>query len=308
MQHRRLPTIYSAMNLKKPKFDAASFRFEGGRTRLSLRDTPTRIEPFYRDEADRTRQLDALTARIDQRQNEMHADEHYGLLVLFQAMDAGGKDSSIRHVFSGVNPSRFRVGEFKKPSKQDLAHDFLWRFWKELPERGYIGIFNRTYYEEVLVEKVHRERLTESSLPPNLVANPDELWKERYLDIRNFEDYLFRNGFLLIKIYLHVDKQEQGQRLINRLRDTEKQWKLSESDLEERQHWDEYIQAYEEAINATATKRCPWYIIPSDDRANQQLIIARIVTEVLDSLPIEFPTRDDKEARRLIREIERQDK
>jgi len=295
------------MNLKKPKLDAASFRFEGGRTQLKLRQTPTRLEPFYRDEADRTRQMDALTARIDQRQNEMHAHQHYGLLVLFQAMDAGGKDSSIRHVFSGVNPSRFRVAAFKKPGKEDLAHDFLWRFWKQLPERGYIGIFNRTYYEEVLVEKVHPERLLESALPEELVAHPDRLWPERYADIRNFEDYLVRNGFPVVKLFLHVDKREQGQRLISRLRDTEKQWKLSPSDLEERQHWDQYLSAYEEAINATATRRCPWYIIPSDDRANQQLIIAQIVAEILEGLPITFPEKDEKEAQSLIREIEKQD-
>jgi len=296
------------MNLKSPKFTAASFRFEGGRTRLNLQQVPTGIQAFYKDEADRRRVMDELTARMDQLQNEMHAHERYGLVVLFQAMDAGGKDSSIRHVFAGINPSRFKVAAFKKPSKQELAHDFLWRFWQELPERGYIGIFNRTYYEEVLVERVHPERLSESQIPDEFLQDPDQLWKERYADMAHFEDYLHRNGFRVIKFFLHVAKEEQGQRLINRLSDSEKQWKLSESDLEEREHWDAYLDAYDDMLNATATRRCPWYIIPSDDRANQQLIIARIMVEILESLPIEFPQRDDKEAKKLIGIIRKQDR
>ncbi len=288
------------------KLNTSTFRFDGTRP-YSSKNTPTLIDPFYTDEDDRAHQLDALSDRMDQAQNQMHADEKYGLVVLFQAMDAGGKDSSIRHVFKGVNPSRFQVASFKKPGKEDLAHDFMWRFWKKLPERGYIGIFNRTYYEEVLALKVHPERLEESSIPEEFLKNETKLWKERYVDITYFEDYLHRNGFRVVKFYLHVSKQEQGQRLINRLKDSEKQWKLSDSDLEEREDWDAYMQAYEDAINATATKTCPWYVIPSDDRANQQLIIAHIMAEVLESLPVAFPQRDDKEAERLIKAIEKQD-
>ncbi|TAE28143.1 MAG: polyphosphate kinase 2 family protein [Cytophagales bacterium] len=288
------------------KLNTSAFRFDGTRP-YSSKNTPTLIDPFYRDETDRAHQLDALSDRMDQAQNQMHAHEKYGLVVLFQAMDAGGKDSSIRHVFKGVNPSRFQVASFKKPGKEDLAHDFMWRFWKKLPERGYIGIFNRTYYEEVLALKVHPERLAESSIPEEFMENLNKLWKERYADITNMEDYLHRNGFRVVKFYLHVSKQEQGQRLINRLKDSEKQWKLSDSDLEEREDWDAYMQAYEDAINATATKTCPWYVIPSDDRANQQLIIAHIMAEVLESLPVAFPQRDDKEAKRLIKAIEKQD-
>ncbi|RIV27779.1 polyphosphate kinase 2 family protein [Fibrisoma montanum] len=288
------------------KINSAEFRYDG--RRKFSKDSPTNTDPFYTDEADRGRQLDDLSERMDQAQNAMHADEEYGLVVLFQAMDAGGKDSSIRHVFKGLNPSRFRVGEFKKPSKEDLAHDFLWRFWKELPERGYIGIFNRTYYEEVLALKVHPDRLEESSIPKDLLADLPKLWKERYTDIRNFEEYLHRNGFRVIKFYLHVAKQEQGQRLISRLEHPKKQWKLSKSDLEERKFWGDYMQAYEDAINATATKQNPWYVIPSDDRMNQQLIIAHIMTEILESLPVSFPEKDEEEAKKLINVIKRQDK
>ncbi|KAB7730921.1 polyphosphate kinase 2 family protein [Rudanella paleaurantiibacter] len=289
------------------KFSSKPFRFDG-RTPYSAKHTPTRIDPLFRDEDDRAHQLDALSDRMDQAQNQMHAHEKYGFVVLFQAMDAGGKDSSIRHVFKGVNPSRFQVAAFKKPGKEDLAHDFMWRFWKKLPERGYIGIFNRTYYEEVLALKVHPDRLADNSIPEEFLKNPGKLWKERYADITHFEDYLHRNGFRVVKFYLHVSKEEQGQRLINRLKDTEKQWKLSENDLEERQEWDAYMQAYEDAINATATRNCPWYVIPSDDMNNQQLIIAHIMAELLESLPVHFPQRNEKEAQKLIKQIEKQDK
>jgi PPK2 family polyphosphate:nucleotide phosphotransferase len=288
------------------KIKSGLFRFDG-RKPYSVRETPTLAEPFYADEADRLRQLDGLSARMDQAQNQMHAHEKYGLVVLFQAMDAGGKDSSIRHVFKGVNPSRFQIASFKKPGKEELAHDFLWRFWKKMPERGTIGVFNRTYYEEVLVEKIHPDRLAESNIPDEFIGDPSSVWKKRYADITHFEDYLHHNGFRVVKFYLHVAKKEQGKRLIARLEDDEKQWKLSDSDLEERQEWDAYMQAYEDAINATATKTAPWYVIPSDDRANQQLIIAHIMTDVLESLPVVFPEKNDKEARRLIREIQKQD-
>jgi PPK2 family polyphosphate:nucleotide phosphotransferase len=281
------------------KFSSKPFRFDG-RTPYSAQQTPTRIEPFYTSEDDRQAQLAALSERMDQAQNRMHAHEKYGLLVLFQAMDAAGKDSSIRHVFKGVNPSRFQVAAFKKPGKEDLAHDFMWRFWQKLPERGYIGIFNRTYYEEVLALKVHPDRLAEGNVPDEFTRNLPKLWKDRYADIAHFESYMHRNGFRVVKFYLHVSKEEQGQRLIARLESDEKQWKLSDNDLKEREEWPAYMQAYEDAINATATPTCPWYVIPSDDRANQQLIIAHIMTEILESIPAEFPEKDQAEAKRLI--------
>lgn len=289
------------------KLKITQFRQDGTRP-FVIADAPTIIEPFYTDEADQNRQLDALAARMDQAQNRMHADEHYGMLVVFQAMDAAGKDSSIRRVFKGVNPSRFQMAPFKKPAEEDLKHDFLWRFWQELPERGHIGVFNRSYYEEVLALRVHPERLQDQLIPSNLLPkNEHTLWKQRFGDIVHFEDYLFRNGFPIVKFYLHVSKQEQGNRLIARLEDTEKQWKLSENDLKEREFWLKHVQAYEDTINATATRQNPWYVIPSDDRVNQQLIIAHILTELLESLPVHFPRTDTKEARKLIKQIKKQD-
>lgn len=290
------------------KININDFRYDGRKT-FSVNDTPTVVEPFYTDESDLNNQIDQLAARMDQAQNVMHADEHYGLLVVFQAMDAAGKDSSIRRVFRGVNPSRFQMAPFKKPDKEDLKHDFLWRFWRELPERGHIGVFNRSYYEEVLALRVHPDRLREQSIPENLLPKDDEtLWKQRFRDIVHFEDYLFRNGFPIIKLYLHVSQKEQGQRLIARLKDSEKQWKFSQNDLEERQFWTDYMRAYEDTINATASRQNPWYVIPSDDRPNQQLIIAHILTNVLESLPVSFPETDAKEARKLIKAVEQQDR
>lgn len=289
------------------KLNTTTFRYDGKKP-FSARATPTLVEPFYTDEADLDRQLDELAERMDQAQNRMHADEHYGMLVVFQAMDAAGKDSSIRRVFKGVNPSRFQMAPFKKPAKEDLKHDFLWRFWQELPERGNIGVFNRSYYEEVLALRVHPERLKQQLIPETLLPKNDQtLWKQRFGDIVHFEDYLFRNGFPIVKFYLHVAKEEQGKRLIARLEDTEKQWKLSENDLEERAFWPEYMQAYEDTINATATRQNPWYVIPSDDRDNQQLIIAHVLADVLESLPVSFPKTDEKEAQQLIRQIKKQD-
>ena len=276
--------------------------------KLVIHSVPTQVDKFYQDEADFNQQLDELAVRMDQAQNRMHADEHYGLLIVFQAMDAAGKDSTIRRIFKGVNPSRFQIAPFKKPAKEDLKHDFLWRFWQELPERGNIGVFNRSYYEEVLALRVHPDRLRQQQIPENLLPKSDEtLWKQRFGDIVHFEDYLFRNGFPIVKFYLHVAKEEQGKRLIARLEDAEKQWKLSENDLEERAFWPKYLTAYEDTINATATRQNPWYVIPSDDRHNQQLIIAHIITEILESLPVDFPKTDQKEAQKFIKQIQKQD-
>ncbi len=286
-------------------FSSKSFRFDNT-TPFKCAKTPTLIDPLYADDDDLNRQLDTLAARMDQAQNRMHAEEKYGFLVVFQAMDAAGKDSSIRRVFKGVNPSRFRMAAFKKPETTDLKHDFLWRFWQEMPERGNIGVFNRSYYEEVLALRVHPDRLAKQSIPENLMPKDIEtLWKQRFGDIVHFENYLFRNGFPIVKLYLHVDRQEQGNRLLARLDDVEKQWKLSPSDLKEREFWDDYMKAYEDTINATATKENPWYVIPSDDRKNQQLIIANILTELLEELPTSFPETDEKtirEQRKLIKE------
>jgi PPK2 family polyphosphate:nucleotide phosphotransferase len=302
------PIKTPTMDLNNATLNATCFRFEGGNKKLNLGEIPTCIRPFYIDEADRDRQLVDLTGQMDQLQNRMHAHGRYGIIAIFQAMDAAGKDSSIRHVFKGVNPSRFRVAEFKKPSEKEQAHDYLWRFWQDMPERGYIGIFNRSYYEEVLKAKVHPDTLEETSIPDEFTRDLDTLWKERYSDIVNIEDYLYRNGFPTVKFFLHVNKEEQGERLINRVKSSEKHWKISEDDLKEREYWDKYMKAYEDAINNTSTSRNPWYIIPSDDRLNHHLIIAKIMVELLGALPTEFPTLEKKVAEKFIKTIEKQDK
>ncbi len=282
------------------------FRYDGKKSFSA--NLPTTTDTLYTDDDDRDRQLAELAARMDQAQNRMHAEGNYGLLVVLQALDAAGKDSSIRRVFRGVNPSRFMIQPFKKPEKEAKNHDFLWRFWRDLPERGMIGVFNRSYYEEVLAMRVHPERLRDGNIPANLLPKADEtLWKERFGDIVHFEDYLFRNGFPTVKLYLHISKEEQGKRLIARLSDPEKQWKFSESDLDERQFWPDYMRAFEDTINATATKNNPWYVIPSDDRHNQQIIIGHIVADMLESLPTQFPEEDPATAKKLIRKIQKQD-
>lgn len=293
--------------MKTHRINANRFRHDGTQP-VDITKLPTQVETFYTDETDRAAQLDALATRMDQAQNIMHADEHYGVIVIFQGMDAAGKDSSIRHIFKGLNPSRFKISSFKKPGDDDLAHDFMWRFWQELPKRGVIGVFNRSYYEEVLTTKVHSDQLQEQSIPDEHIRNLEQLWQERYADINHTEDYWYRNGFRVVKFYLHVAKEEQGQRLVARLSDPEKQWKLSQSDLDERELWPDYMQAYEDMLNATATKRNPWYLIPSNDRDNQQLLIAHIMTELLESLPVKFPERDEKEAKKLISRVRKQDK
>lgn len=283
------------------------FRYDG--TRKFSADSPTTTDQLYSDDADRDRQLAELAVRMDQAQNRMHAEGKYGVLVVLQAMDAAGKDSSIRRVFRGVNPSRFTIQPFKKPEQEAQNHDFLWRFWGDLPERGMIGVFNRSYYEEVLAMRVHPERLREGNIPDNLLPKDARtLWKQRFGDIVHFEDYLFRNGFPTVKLYLHVSKEEQGKRLMARLNDTEKQWKFSESDLEERGFWPDYMRAYEDTVNATATTNNPWYVIPSDDRHNQQIIIGHIVTDLLESLPTQFPEEPADKAKKLIAAIRKQDR
>lgn len=287
--------------------NTTQFRYDGSRKFSAT--LPTTTDRLYTDDADRDRQLAELATRMDQAQNRMHAHGKYGVLVVLQAMDAAGKDSSIRRVFRGVNPSRFTIQPFKKPEKEAQNHDFLWRFWRDLPERGMIGVFNRSYYEEVLVLRVHPDQLREGNIPHNLLPKNDTtLWKQRFGDIVHFEEYLFRNGFPTVKIYLHVSKEEQGKRLAARLSDPEKQWKFSESDLEERGFWPDYMRAYEDTINATATKTNPWYVIPSDDRHNQQIIIAHIVTALLEALPTAFPEEDPSEAKRLIAKIKKEDR
>lgn len=220
-------------------------------------------------------------------QEMMYAQDKWSLLVIFQAMDAAGKDGSIKHVMSGINPQGCQVSSFKAPSAEELDHDFLWRCKKRLPERGRIGIFNRSYYEEVLVVKVHEAILHNQKLPEKLITK--NIWKERYEDIRNFEQYLHRNGTVVIKIFLHVSKEEQKQRFIDRIDDPSKNWKFSTGDIKERGYWDQYQAAYEEMIKNTSTKDSPWYVIPADNKSYARIGIAAAIISALEQMNLEYP-------------------
>jgi PPK2 family polyphosphate:nucleotide phosphotransferase len=220
-------------------------------------------------------------------QDRLYAQDRWAVLLVFQAMDAAGKDGVIKHVMSGVNPQGCEVYSFKAPTSEDLDHDYLWRCMKRMPERGRIGIFNRSYYEEVLVVRVHPEFLEKQKLPPELVTR--DIWKERYEDIRDVERYLARNGVAVRKFLLHVSKKEQKRRFLDRLENPEKHWKFSEADIREREHWDEYQEAYEEMIRHTATEHAPWYVVPADNKWFTRLVVAEAVVETMASLDLAYP-------------------
>lgn len=221
-------------------------------------------------------------------QDILYAQDKWSLLVIFQAMDAAGKDGAIKHVMSGVNPQGCQVSSFKAPSSEELDHDFLWRCQKLLPERGRIGIFNRSYYEEVLVVRVHEAILKGQKLPEKLIT--EAIWEERFEDIRNFEKYLNRNGTVVIKIFLNVSKEEQKERFIERIDDPDKNWKFSAGDVKERGYWKDYMHAYEELIKNTSTEKSPWYIIPADDKSYARIAIASAIITALDDMELEYPT------------------
>lgn len=220
-------------------------------------------------------------------QNILYAHDRWSLLLIFQAMDAAGKDGAIKHVMSGVNPQGCQVTSFKAPNPEELDHDFLWRCQKQLPERGRIGIFNRSYYEEVLVVRVHEQILKAQKLPEKLVT--DDIWQERFKDIRNFEKYLYRNGTKVIKFFLNVSKKEQKKRFIERIDNPEKNWKFSAADAKERTFWKDYMKAYEEMIRKTSTKESPWYVVPADNKSFARIVIASAVINALDELHLEYP-------------------
>jgi len=223
-------------------------------------------------------------------QEKLYAQDKWAVLLVFQAMDAAGKDGAIEHVMSGVNPQGCQVFSFKSPSPEELDHDFLWRTTKCLPERGRIGIFNRSYYEEVLVVKVHPEFLGKQKLPPEVLGK--KVWENRYQDIRAYERYLSRNGVLLRKFFLHVSKKEQKRRFLDRLDQPAKNWKFSSADAQERNYWDAYMEAYEEAIRNTATPEAPWYVVPADNKWFTRLVVADAVVDALESLELAFPKVD----------------
>jgi PPK2 family polyphosphate:nucleotide phosphotransferase len=275
------------------KIDTSDFTVTGER-KITLSDFPHSIKDVYKDKDDYRDLLDEFRAETDDLQRMMYAQDRHSLLLVFQAMDAAGKDSTIRHIMSGVNVHGISVHPFKRPSDEDLDHDFLWRTDKALPQRGRIGIFNRSYYEEVLVVRVHPQILTESQkLPKDLTEDLDKLWEHRYESIRDLECHLARNGTMVLKFFLHVSRDEQRKRFLDRLDEPEKNWKFSEDDVKERGFWDDYMRAYEEAINATATHHAPWFVIPADDKRNMQLIVSHIVVERLKTLDLHYPEVSD---------------
>ena len=239
---------------------------------------------------DKPRAKEALAMGVSllaELQDMLYAQDRWAVLLIFQAMDAAGKDSAVKHVMSGVNPQGCQVFSFKTPSPEELDHDYLWRCFRHLPERGRIGIFNRSYYEETLIVRVHREFLERQKLPPELITK--DIWQERFQDIRYFERYLTRNGVVIRKFFLHVSKKEQKKRFLERIEEPEKHWKFSSSDIEERQYWDDYMAAYEDAIRNTATKHAPWYVVPADNKWFTRVVVAAAVIEALSSLDLHYP-------------------
>ena len=241
--------------------------------------------------ADKPRAKEALAMGIGllaELQDMLYAQDRWGVLLIFQAMDAAGKDGAIKHVMSGINPQGVQVYSFKSPSPEELDHDYLWRCMKCVPERGRIGIFNRSYYEETLVVRVHPEFLDKQRLPPELITK--DIWEERFQDIRAFERYLTRNGIAIRKFFLHVSNKEQRKRFLSRIEEPEKNWKFSANDAKEREHWDDYMKAYEDMIRHTATKRAPWYVVPADNKWFTRTVVAAAVIEALSSLDLAYPT------------------
>jgi len=280
------------------------FRVRGGRN-VRLERWATDIPKMYRDEDDAAKMLRKQVERTSELQDILYADDRYALLLIFQAMDAAGKDGAIKHVMSGVNPQGCQVASFKQPSSLELDHDFLWRTALHLPERGRIGIFNRSYYEEVLVVRVHPEYLSAQRLPD---ADPDsaDFWKGRLRSIRDHEAHLHRNGTRILKFFLHVSREEQRRRFLARIDEPEKNWKFNRGDVEERSHWEGYMRAYERAMAATSTADSPWYVIPADDKLNARLLISQAINGTLEALELSYPSLNRarlselKAARRLL--------
>jgi PPK2 family polyphosphate:nucleotide phosphotransferase len=289
----------------KPNEYAKRFRVtDGPNFRLKDFDPAETLGLKSKEHAQET--LEHGIARLCDLQEKLFAQDRWAILVVLQAMDAAGKDSTIKHVMSGLNPQGCSVSSFKEPSSEELNHDFVWRAARAFPERGKIGIFNRSYYEEVLVVRVHPEILSRERLPADLVSG--KIWQERFEDIRAFERYLRRNGIVVLKFFLNVSKKEQKRRFLERLDQPEKNWKFSASDVLERQHWDEYMSAYEEMIRNTSTKRAPWYVVPADHKWFTRVVVAEALVHALNKLDLSFPQVDEekrkdlKKARTILRD------
>jgi len=268
------------------------------RKKVRLHAWPTQGKPYYDSKEDYEQRLAKNVSEMSDLQNLLYAHNRYSLLLIFQAMDAAGKDGVIRHVLSGINPQGCQVFSFKHPSAEELDHDFLWRTTRSLPERGRIGIFNRSYYEEVLIVRVHPEILLAEALPEKLVDKKN-IWQQRYQSIVQMEEHLHRNGTKIVKFFLHISKEEQRQRFLARIDDPQKNWKFNMGDVEERKFWKQYMEAYEDCLQATSTRHSPWYVIPADDKKNTRLIVSQIVVETMRELKLAYPATDGEHQREL---------
>ena len=279
------------------KIKSKDFRVRPGK-KVKLTDWPTMVKPFCSSKKEYQELLEAHVEKLSSLQHLHYASNRYALLLIFQGMDAAGKDGAIRHVMSGVNPQGCEVSSFKQPSADELEHDFLWRTTRRLPERGRIGIFNRSYYEEVLVVRVHPELLRSQGLAEEL-RDEKSIWKERYRSIVNLESHLYRNATRTIKVFLHLSQEEQRKRFLERIDEPDKNWKFSLADINERKYWKHYMEAYEDCLNATSTHHAPWYVVPADDKENARLIVSQIVLDALNELKMAYPKTTPKRWREL---------
>ena len=285
------------------KINSKAFRVKAGE-RVKLRKWPTRVPPVYSSKDEYQSILEQHVHELRRRQELLYAYDRYSLLIIFQAMDAAGKDGAINHVMSGVNPQGCEVFSFKHPGPAELDHDFLWRAAQRLPERGRIGIFNRSYYEEVLVARVHPEILRSEKLPQHEDGD-GTIWAQRFRSIVDFERHLDRNGTRIVKIFLHLSAEEQRKRFLARIDDPQKNWKLNLADMQERACWDDYMRAYEACLSHTSTRLAPWYVVPADDKENARLIISGIVLDALQDLKMRYPAPDAQQ-RRAMAQMRRQ--
>jgi PPK2 family polyphosphate:nucleotide phosphotransferase len=279
------------------KIDSKDFRARPAE-KVKLQEWPTSVKPVFESKMEYQKLLEEHVAELSSLQCLHYASNRYALLLIFQGMDAGGKDGAIRHVISGINPQGCQVFSFKQPSADELGHDFLWRTTCRLPQRGHIGIFNRSYYEEVLVVRVHPEILRSQGLSREL-CDEKTIWEERYRSIRDLESHLYRNGTRTVKIFLHISKDEQRKRFIERIDDPDKNWKFSSADIHERKYWKHYMEAYEACLSATSTHHAPWYVVPADDKENARLIVSQIVLDSLNELKMAYPKTTAKRAKEL---------
>ena len=280
------------------KTKSKDFRVTEGHN-VDLGKWPTKTEPFYKSKEQYHELLGEHVAQLSALQQLLYASNRHAVLLIFQAMDAAGKDGVIRHVMSGVNPQGCQVFSFKHPSLTELEHDFLWRTTRDLPERGRIGIFNRSYYEEVLIVRVHPEILRSEGLPDSL-RDEKAVWHDRYRSIANMERHLSGNGTRIVKFFLHLSEEEQRKRFLERIDAPEKNWKFSTADIAERAFWKQYMKAYEDCLGATSTKDAPWYVVPADDKKNARLIVSQIVVETLEGLEMSYPETNEERRQELL--------